>query len=134
MAPQSGEISQKNKKDLAGKPIALFMTAMKITGTETSYSGGQVTIDQGAVDDPQNPAKLSFKERHTAPEHYIIPVLKKAGNIAPVSIALFAGKLDYTKLKFPQMIFVMLIVGAQPGDKRNWDTIVAWADSLKEIL
>ena len=125
---------KKNRKELAGKPIALFMTAMKIAGTDTSYKAGQVTIDQGAVNNPVNPARLSFKERHTTPEHYIIPVLKRAGNITPVSIGIFAGKLDYTKLKFPQMMFVMLIIGAKPGDRRNWDTITAWADSLKEIL
>ena len=55
-------------------------------------------------------------------------------DLIELGIGIFAGKLDYTKLKFPLMMFVMLIIGAKPGDKRNWHTITAWADSLKEIL
>jgi len=34
------------------------------------------------------------------------------------------------RLKFFQMLFVMLIIQAQPGDLRNWDAIRSWAQDL----
>ena len=48
-----------------------------------------------------------------------------------VAIYILGGKLDYTKLRFPQVLFVMLIIRAKPGDKRNWELIERWAEGLK---
>jgi len=40
--------------------------------------------------------------------------LKKAPKVRPVAVGLFAGKLGYGKLRFPQMAFVMLLF-AEPA-------------------
>jgi hypothetical protein len=32
------------------------------------------------------------------------------------------------------MMFVMLIIGAQPGDLRNWEAIRDWASGLRPAL
>jgi menaquinone-dependent protoporphyrinogen IX oxidase len=45
-------------------------------------------------------------------------------------VGFFAGKLDYSRLNLLQMLFVMLIIQAQPGDRRNWPAIKAWAAKL----
>lgn len=50
--------------------------------------------------------------------------------VEPVSRGAFAGKLDYSKLSFLEGL-IMKAMGDQPGDFRPWETIRAWAESLK---
>ena len=45
-----------------------------------------------------------------------------------------SGKLDYSTLNIFYMLFVMVIIQAQPGDHRDWETIRAWAASLRPAL
>lgn len=47
---------------------------------------------------------------------------------------LTAGKLDYRKLKFLQMLLVMLLFADKPGDFRNWEAIRSWASELYPLL
>jgi menaquinone-dependent protoporphyrinogen IX oxidase len=82
----------------------------------------------------ENERKLSFKERYATVGSYLKPALKRAPLVKPVSAGFFAGKLDYSKLNAFQMLFVMLIIGAQPGDFRNWEAIRDWASSLRPAL
>ena len=131
---KAARLLRKNRRALSGKPVAIFMTAMRVTGADASIYRGTLTIDETVISPPRNPDSLTFKEKHTTPDYYIKPVLNRMGDGNPVSIGIFSGKLDYTKLKFPQMVFVMLIIGEKPGDRRNWDTIGKWAASLKERL
>jgi menaquinone-dependent protoporphyrinogen IX oxidase len=77
---------------------------------------------------------LSFKERHRSLNTYLKPVLKKAPRVRPVSVALFAGKLDYTAMKFLQMVFVMLLFAEKPRDYRDWEIIRRWAADLRPKL
>jgi menaquinone-dependent protoporphyrinogen IX oxidase len=65
---------------------------------------------------------------------YLRPVLSAAPGVRPVSVAFLGGKLEFYKLKWWQMLFVMVVIGAQPGDHRNWDAIRAWAESLRPAL
>jgi menaquinone-dependent protoporphyrinogen IX oxidase len=60
--------------------------------------------------------------------------LKKVPKVKPVSVGFFGGKLDYGTLNILHMLFVMLIIGARPGDHRNWEAIRAWAVSLRPSL
>ena len=117
----------KHRRDLDGIPHHIFMTAMKVTD---SGDTGVITVDPGIRISPADPGKLSFKEKFTTVDHYAAPVARKAGGAGPVSIAIFGGKLDYTKLKVHQMLFVMLVVGEAPGEKRNWNLIEEWAKNL----
>ena len=61
-------------------------------------------------------------------------MLDKAPQVKPVSAAFFAGKLDYSRLDLLSRLFVQIIIGARPGDYRNWDAIRAWAASVRQML
>jgi hypothetical protein len=37
-------------------------------------------------------------------------------------------------LKLLQMLFVLLVIQAQPGDRRNWPVIREWAAGLRTQL
>jgi menaquinone-dependent protoporphyrinogen IX oxidase len=124
------------RRELARVPVALFFTAMQVTraGGEQDH-GFPVLLDPRLLTEPACPGRLSFKERHTTVESYLRPVRAALAEVRPVSAAFFAGKLDYGKLSFLHMLFVMLIIGATPGDSRNWELIGSWArDIRKELL
>ncbi len=124
------------RRELARVPVALFFTAMQVTraGGEQDH-GFPVLLDPRLLTEPARPGRLSFKERHTTVESYLRPVRAALAEVRPVSAAFFAGKLDYGKLSFLHMLFVMLIIGATPGDSRNWELIGSWArDIRKELL
>jgi menaquinone-dependent protoporphyrinogen IX oxidase len=61
-------------------------------------------------------------------------VLKAAPHVRPVSVAFFGGKLELFRLNIFQMLFVILVIRAQPGDRRNWPPIQQWAASLLPLL
>ena len=120
---------------LSRMPVAYFMTALSLTDSSAEDPEGiHVYKDPRLIKEPKNPESLSFKERHSSLNTYLKPVLKKAPRVKPVSIALFAGKLDYRALRFPQMVFVMLLFAEKPRDYRNWENIRAWAADLRPKL
>jgi menaquinone-dependent protoporphyrinogen oxidase len=124
-----------HRGELANTRVALFATAMTMTETGAPVPGQTpLFIDPKLPKPPRKPGRLGIKERFTTREHYLGPIRKSAGEAQPVSIAFFRGKLDFGRLKFLQMLFVMLIVGAQPGDYRNWDAIRGWARELPAKL
>ncbi len=132
---QAQKFLKKHQNALSQVPVAFFMTALKLTQTsETGLDALPIFQDPRLAKPPQNPDKLSFKERFTTAQHYLGSALKTAPRVKPVSVAFFAGKLDYGKLNIFQMLFVMLIIGATPGDFRNWDAIREWAASLRPAL
>ena len=47
---------------------------------------------------------------------------------------MFAGRLEYGRLKWWAVLFVMLIIQATAGDRRNWPAIRAWAAELPAAL
>jgi menaquinone-dependent protoporphyrinogen oxidase len=53
--------------------------------------------------------------------------------VAPASVGLFAGKMDYSKLSFLDRTIAKM-VGSVEGDWRDWEAIRAWADSLRPVL
>lgn len=121
-----------HEKQLSGKKLVLFATAMSLTQTgETTVDGVPVTIDRKLALAPQKPGRLSFTERFCAIPAYVRPMIKATGSNLPASVALFGGRLDIYRLKWWAAAFVMVIIRAKPGDKRNWDAIKAWADSLQ---
>lgn len=124
-----------NRAALARVPVAVFVTAASLTKTaEATPAGVPVYVDPKLPKPPRNPGRLGIKERYARVNNYLGPILKAVGPVRPVSIAFFGGKIDFGRLKFLQMLFVMLIVAAQPGDYRNWDAIRAWAREVRGQL
>lgn len=124
-----------NRAALARVPTAFFATMASLTQTDDPpKTGVPVYIDPRLPKPPANPGRLGLKERYARVNNYLGPILKSAGEVRPVSIAFFGGKLDFGRLKLLQMLFIMLIVGAQPGDYRNWDAIRGWAREVRAKL
>jgi menaquinone-dependent protoporphyrinogen IX oxidase len=124
---------RKNREALRRMPLAIFVTAMSLTQPqETSLDGVPLTLDENLVALPKKAGHYSLKERYTNAANYASPILKAAGPARPVSLAFFGGRLDYYRLKWWAMLFVMLVIQAKPGDHRNWPAIRAWAGMLAD--
>jgi menaquinone-dependent protoporphyrinogen oxidase len=122
-------------RELSGVPVALFFTAMRITPTGREQGHGfPVLLDPRLLAGPSRPGRLSFKERQTTVESYLRPVRAALEAVRPVGAAFFAGKLDYGKLRFLHRLFVMLVIGATPGDSRDWDLIGSWTREVRRKL
>ena len=123
-----------HKVELAEKPLALFLTAMSLTESpKPDIPGVDLHLDPKLVAPPQKPGRFSFKESFTTLKHYLTPVLKAAPTSLK-AVAFFGGRLDMYRLKWYDAVFVMLVVGAKPGEKRNWPDIHAWGASLPALL
>jgi menaquinone-dependent protoporphyrinogen oxidase len=120
---------------LSHKPVAFFLTAMNLTQTgENGIGTLPIYVDPALVKPPKNAKRLSFKERYATVTHYLRPVLEAAPLVKPVSVGLFGGKLELYRLPLLQMLFVLLVIQAQPGDFRNWTAIRDWAANLRPEL
>ena len=123
-----------HRQALSQVPVAYFLTAMSLTQTgEVSIDAIPLCVDPMLAKAPKNANRLSFRERYATVTNYLRPVLRSAPRVKPVSIALFGGKLEFYRLKLLQMLFVMLIIQAQPGDRRNWPAIREWAAGLRAL-
>ena len=132
---QAVKYVKKHRGDLERLPTALFITAASLTDTgETDVQGVPVFKDPWLAKAPRDAAKLSRKERYALPEHYLGKVLKKGAPVRPRSAAFFAGSLDLTTMNIMEKAFVLLVVGATPGDGRNWKAIREWGAGLGEVL
>jgi menaquinone-dependent protoporphyrinogen IX oxidase len=126
---------QQHQAALSKVRVAYFATAMSLTQTtKTQIDGIPIFVDPGLAKPPKNTTRLSFRENYALPSKYFQPVLKSAPQIRPVSIAFFGGKLELFRLPLLQMLFVMLVVQAQPGDLRNWKAVQEWAAHLRSNL
>ena len=126
---------RRNRRQLSSVPTAYFVTAASLTKTgEDAVRDVPVDLDPWLAKAPKRADKLSRKERYATPEHYAGGILKKTRPVRPRCIAFFAGSLDMTKMNIFEQLFVMLIVGASPGDGRHWQAIRDWAASLPALL
>jgi len=122
---------KRHQTELSKLPVALFIPCMALTQTsETQVDGVSVFIDPTLPQTPKQPGRLSLKERYTTTANYLRPILKAAPQVRPQQVGLFGGRLDIYRLKWWQALFVMAIIQAPPGEKRNWDAIRAWANGL----
>ena len=122
---------KQKRRSLDGIPLAIFATAMSLVANgELSVGGVPLYVDHSLAVPPSNPGRLSLKESHSSLAHYAAPILQAAGNYKPLSLAFFGGRMDYQRLKLLPRLFVMLVIQAAPGDRRDWQGIRAWADSL----
>jgi len=122
----------RHRAGLARIPVAYFSTLMSLTQTHDVPE--QVRVDPWLPKPPKNPARLGIKENYATLRNYLKPIYSSAPEIRPVSVAFFGGKMEMFRLKWWQMLFVMLIIQAQPGDLRDWDFIRAWAREFAACL
>jgi menaquinone-dependent protoporphyrinogen oxidase len=126
---------KQHRSVLSRKPLALFIMAMSLTQTgEQQVDGTPVTVDATLAKPPAHEGRLSFKERYATVTNYLRPILKAAPEVKPLNVAFFGGRLDYYRLKWWALLFVMLIIQVQPGERRNWEAIRAWAAGLYPSL
>ncbi len=119
---------RQHRRELQHIPLALFVTAISVTETdERDVEGIPVAMDEKLPKRPANPGRLSFRERYARLSNYIRPILRAAGPARPVSIGLFGGRLEYGRVPWWAVLFVMLIIQAPAGDRRNWAAIRGWA-------
>jgi menaquinone-dependent protoporphyrinogen oxidase len=132
---QAVKYVKKHRRDLETLPTALFITAASLTDTgESDVQGVPIFKDQWLAKAPRDSAKLRRKERYAMPEQYLGKVLTKVTPLKPRSVAFFAGSLDLTTMNILEKAFVLLVVGATPGDGRNWKAIREWGAGLGEVL
>ena len=116
-------------------PTALFITAASLTDTgETEVDGVPILKDPRVAKAPRTSGKLRYRESYALPSHYLGDVLKKATPLRPKSVAFFGGCLDLTTMNIFEKLFVLLAVGATPGDGRHWELIRSWGAGLAEEL
>lgn len=116
-------------------PLAVFVTAMSLTRTgETSLGGMPIYVDEKLPKPPQKAGQLNFRERYARLANYLRPILRATRPAEPVSIGVFGGRLEYGRLKWWAVLFVMLVVQAPAGDRRNWTAIREWAAGLPAAL
>lgn len=116
-------------------PLAVFVTAMSLTQTGEMGAGDiPVTVDEKLPKPPVKEGSLSFKERYARLSNYLRPILSSIRPVRPVSIGVFGGRLEYGRLKWWAVLFVMLVIQAPAGDRRNWPAIQSWAAGLPEML
>jgi menaquinone-dependent protoporphyrinogen IX oxidase len=116
-------------------PVAYFIMAMSLTQTgDTQVEGVPLFVDPALPVAPKRPGHLSFRENYATPLKYVRPLLKAAPQVKPLSVAIFGGSLALYRLKLLQMLFVMLVIRAQAGEKRNYPVIRQWAAELRGQL
>jgi menaquinone-dependent protoporphyrinogen oxidase len=126
---------KQHQHDLSRMRVALFVTALNLTLTnEKSMGATPIYVDPALARPPKNANRLSLKERYATVSNYLRPVLAAAPSVRPVSVGFFGGKLELYRLRLLHMLFVLLIIQAQPGDFRNWPAIREWAAGLRSDL
>ncbi len=122
---------KKHRQALQHIPLAVFVMAMSLTQTgETHVEGVPVYVDEGLPNAPEKEGQLNFRERYARLANYLRPILKATRPVTPVSIGVFGGRLEYGRLRWWAVLFVMVIIQAPAGDRRNWPAIRAWAAGL----
>ena len=128
---------KKHRESFQRIPLAVFVMAMSLTQTgETSVNGMPVYVDDRLPKSPGQPGRLSFRERYARLSNYLRPILAAVRPVRPASIGVFGGRLEYGRLKWWAVLFVMLIIQAPAGDRRNWAALqleVPQAEGLSQL-
>ena len=126
---------KKHRKVFQQIPLAVYVMAMSLTETrEMGVEGVSITVDNDLPKPPKEEGRLSFRERYATADKYLAPILSATRPMKPVSIGLFGGRLEYGRLKWWAVLFVMLVIQAPAGDRRNWAVIRAWAAGLPALM
>lgn len=132
---QAMRFLRKNRESFQHIPLAVFVMAMSLTQTsETSVEGVPVYLDEDLPKPPANEERLNFKERYARLSKYLRPIIKATRPVKPVGIGVFGGRLEYGRLKWWAVLFVMFVIQAPAGDRRNWPAIRSWAADLPVLM
>jgi menaquinone-dependent protoporphyrinogen IX oxidase len=124
-----------NREALAQKPVAYFCTLMSLTQTPAAtHPDLNIAVDPWLPKPPKNPARLGIKENYATLANYLRPLQKAAPAVRPISVAMLGGKLELFRLKWWQMLFCLVIIQAQPGDRRNPAFLKQWAGQVSDQL
>lgn len=122
---------KQNRAAFERVPLAVFVMAMSLTQSgETNLDGVPVYVDEALSKPPVSAERLTFRERYARLSSYLQPILRAARPAKPMSIGVFGGRLEYGRLPWWAILFVMLIIQAPVGDRRNWTAIRTWAAGL----
>lgn len=103
LLPETMKFANRFRKEIQNKPVAYFIVCL------TMQEDTEKSRDQA--------------------KKYIKPLLEIK---EPISVGLFGGKMDYSKLSF---MWRILFKGKIPeGDFRDWKAITDWTISLAETL
>jgi menaquinone-dependent protoporphyrinogen IX oxidase len=126
---------KKHEDSLSRLKAAYFITAMNLTQTdEASLDGIPLSVDPVVAKPVKRAGHLSFKERYSLPANYLRPILKSAPRVKPVAVAFFGGKLAMYKMKWWQVLFVLIFIQTQQGGSHNMPFIREWAAGLRDHL
>jgi menaquinone-dependent protoporphyrinogen oxidase len=133
--PDASDFLARLHAELAGKPVAYFITSMTLTRSVDERVGSIPIIQDPAHARPAEvEGKLGFMEKQSTHAAYLKPVLQQAPDVVPVQVAFLAGKLDYATLDFLSRALFKVILRMKPADLRNWALIRSWARGLPEVL
>jgi len=125
----------KHRRDFNRIPLAVFVLAMSLTKTgEMNMEGVPVFVDENLPKPPKVEGRLNFRERYARLSHYLQPIIQATSPVKPVNIGFFGGRLEYGRLKWWAVLFVLLVIYASPGERRNWNAIRSWAANLPVAL
>lgn len=126
---------KKHRQALQQIPLAVFVMAISLTQTgETNVGGVPIYVDYQLPKPLEQPGHLRFRERYALLSNYVQPILTVVRPVRLASIGIFGGRLEYGRLKWWAVLFVMLIIQAPAGDRRNWVAIRARAAGLPAAL
>jgi menaquinone-dependent protoporphyrinogen oxidase len=126
---------KKHRPALQHIPLALFVMAMSLTQTDEPIPDSTpIFVDDKLPKAPGQPGRLTFRERYARLPNYLRPILSAVRPAKPVTIGVFGGRLEYGRLPWWAVLFVMFIIQAPAGDRRNWPAIRAWAADLPAAL
>jgi menaquinone-dependent protoporphyrinogen oxidase len=126
---------ERQRHPLQQIPVALFFTAISLTDTgETGVDDVPVFVDEKLPKLPAQASRLRFRERYARLSNYVRPALKALRPARPVSVGVFGGRLEYGRVPWWAVLFVMLVIQAPPTDRRNWTAIRSWAAGLPAAL
>lgn len=122
---------KKHRRAFQRIPLAVFVMAMSLTQTDEKSTGDvAVYVDEKLPKPAEKDGSLNFRERYARLSNYLRPILTATRPVKPVSIGMFGGRLEYGRLKWWAVLFVMLIIQAPAGERRNWPAIQEWSAGL----
>jgi menaquinone-dependent protoporphyrinogen oxidase len=130
----AGRFLRRNASALAGRPTACFATAASLTELPGEAGAVPLFCDPWLTKAPRRADHLTYKERYASPDHYLRDIVGARSGVRFVGVALFGGSVDLTAMNLLEKLFVMLVVGAPPGDLRNWEAIKGWGRDIRPLL
>ncbi len=133
---QAAGFLRRHQRDWARLPLAVFVTAISLTTTPERMIGGVPIFVDEQLPRPAvaGGLRVRLRQSHAQLRRYVRPILAAAGATKPRGIGVFGGRLEYGRLKPWAVLFVMGVIQAPAGDRRNWEAIRAWAGALPAAL